>query len=163
MIARTRWLLTMPNSAEVSGPFWGAATRMNAVMRAMETFSKVILVLEALAGLVFYDVVATMGYVRTYAVVRRWPTFKWRRRALDPTPRICAAVDEACVWYPKRVRCLQRSVVVTYLLRWHGVRAELVIGHRRLPLESHAWVEVAGQVVNDRPQYQKFYTVLDRV
>lgn len=128
----------------------------------MELLKTAILVVEAMAGLVVYDVVATMGFMRTHALVRRWPTFR-RRRALDPTQRICAAVAEACVWYPKRVRCLQRSVVVTYLLRWHGVPAELVIGHRRLPLESHAWVEVGGQVVNDRPQYQKFYQVLERV
>jgi hypothetical protein len=58
---------------------------------------------------------------------------------------------------------LQRSVVATWLLRHHGWRAELVIGCRPLPFESHAWVEVDGQVVNDRPQYQKVFTVLDRL
>ncbi len=73
------------------------------------------------------------------------------------------AVDEACVWYVKRVACLQRSVIATWLLRRYGMQAELVIGYRPLPFESHAWVEVDGQVVNDRPQYQKFFTVLDRL
>ena len=32
-----------------------------------------------------------------------------------------------------------------------------------LPFESHAWVEVDGRVVNDRPQYQRAFTVLDRL
>jgi hypothetical protein len=73
------------------------------------------------------------------------------------------AVDEACVWYVKRAACLQRSVVATRLLRRRGVQAELVIGYRPLPFESHAWVEVDGAVVNDRQQYQKVFTVLDRL
>ncbi len=78
--------------------------------------------------------------------------------------RICIwAVDEACVWYVKRAPCLQRSAVATRLLRRHGVPAELVIGYRPIPFESHAWVEVGGQIVNDRPQYKKFFAVLERL
>jgi hypothetical protein len=63
----------------------------------------------------------------------------------------------------KRAACLQRSAVATWLLRRHGVPAELVIGYRPLPFESHAWVEVDGQVVNDLPQYKKVFKVLDRL
>src|SRR5436309_2801754 len=58
---------------------------------------------------------------------------------------------------------VQRSVGATGLLRRHGLQAELVIACRPLPFESHAWVEVNGRVANDRPQYQKFFTVLDRL
>lgn len=87
-----------------------------------------------------------------------------RRRDLGPDPAaIIWAVDEACVWYAKRAACLQRSVVATRLLRRYGWPAELVIGYRPTPFESHAWVEVAGTVVNDRPQYQKFFAVLERI
>ena len=73
------------------------------------------------------------------------------------------SVDEACVWYVKRAPCLQRSAVTACLLRRHGIRAEMVIGYRGLPFESHAWVEVDARIVNDRPQYQKFFTVLERL
>jgi hypothetical protein len=54
-------------------------------------------------------------------------------------------------------------VIATWLLRRQGIAAELVIGYRPLPFESHAWVEVDGRVVNDRSQYQRAFTVLHRL
>jgi hypothetical protein len=48
------------------------------------------------------------------------------------------------------------------MLRRHGRSASLVIGYRPVPFESHAWVELDGLVVNDRPQYQKYFRVLER-
>ena len=41
--------------------------------------------------------------------------------------------------------------------------AQMVIGCRPLPFESHAWVEVDGRVVNDRQEYQRAFRVLDRL
>jgi hypothetical protein len=71
-------------------------------------------------------------------------------------------MDLACVFYPKSVLCLQRSAATTLLLRRHGIRAELVIGAQMLPFKSHAWVEVEGTVVNDKPYMREIYQVLER-
>jgi Transglutaminase-like superfamily len=76
---------------------------------------------------------------------------------------VCHAIDLACVFYPKRVLCLQRSVATTLLLRRSGVRAEMVIGAQLLPFRSHAWVEVNGVVVNDKPYMREIYQPLDRL
>jgi hypothetical protein len=76
---------------------------------------------------------------------------------------LCRAVDLACIWYGKRVLCLQRSAATTCLLRRHGIPAQLVIGIQQIPFNAHAWVEVEGQVVNDRPYMQKMYAVLERI
>jgi hypothetical protein len=76
---------------------------------------------------------------------------------------LCRAVDLACIWYGKRVLCLQRSAAATCLLRRHGIPAQLVIGIQQIPFNAHAWVEVEGQVVNDRPYMQKMYAVLERI
>jgi hypothetical protein len=49
-------------------------------------------------------------------------------------------------------RCLGRSLVLWFLLRRRGVDAELMIGAdmpRDGELPAHAWVEVAGEPVND--------------
>lgn len=78
------------------------------------------------------------------------------------TDEICRAVDLACVWYSRQVPCLHRSVVTTMLLRRHGISAFLVIGAQPLPFRAHAWVEVEGRVVNDRPYVAELYPVLDR-
>lgn len=76
--------------------------------------------------------------------------------------RICQAVAWACIWYPRPVLCLQRSAVAVTLLRRYGIAAEMVIGAQRLPLKAHAWVEVDGRVVNDKPEVQIDYLVMER-
>jgi hypothetical protein len=76
--------------------------------------------------------------------------------------QVCSAVDVACIWYWKEVLCLQRSAATVTLLRKYGVPAQLVIGTQQLPFRAHAWVEVDGQVVNDKPYTPEMYVVLDR-
>jgi hypothetical protein len=76
---------------------------------------------------------------------------------------ICEAVRSVAPFYWKPVRCLQRSIVTARLMRGHGIRAEVVIGYRPAPFFSHAWVEVAGRVVNDSPIYQVRLQVLERL
>ena len=75
---------------------------------------------------------------------------------------LCRAMDLACVFYLHRVLCLQRSAATTLLLRHHGVSAEMVIGIKQLPFRSHAWVEVAGLIVNDKPYLREVYQELER-
>ena len=89
------------------------------------------------------------------------------RRASETVPpgqieRICSAVDLAAIWYWTAVLCLQRSAATVCLLRQRGVEAHMIIGVQRLPFKAHAWVEVEGRVVNDKPYMQEMYAVLDR-
>jgi hypothetical protein len=116
----------------------------------------------AFLGLMAFDLLVIGGFAGIHSAIRACTVTAWRTgsRSVD---EIVWAVDEACVWYVKSAACLQRSAVATWLLRRHGVRADLVIGYRPVPFESHAWVEVDGRVVNDRPQYQRFFTVLERL
>jgi Transglutaminase-like superfamily len=80
----------------------------------------------------------------------------------DTIERICSAVDTACIWYWKQALCLQRSAATACLLKHYGVRAQMVIGARQIPFKAHAWVEVDGRVVNDKPYTPEMYAVLDR-
>lgn len=75
---------------------------------------------------------------------------------------ICSAMDTACIWYWKEALCLQRSAATACLLRDFGFAAQLVIGAQQMPFKAHAWVEVAGRVVNDKPYMHEMYAVLDR-
>jgi hypothetical protein len=74
---------------------------------------------------------------------------------------LCHAMDLACAFYPKRVLCLQRSAATLLLLRRHGWNAELVIGAQTTPFKSHAWVELNGAVVSDKPYMREMYQVLE--
>jgi hypothetical protein len=129
---------------------------------ALDLFRLTQLTALAWLGLAAFDLALLAGFARAHERVRAYSVHRRRRDGWLPE-QIVWAVDEACVWYVKRAPCLQRSAVTACLLRRHGVRAELVIGYRALPFESHAWVEVDGDVVNDRPQYQKVFTVLERL
>jgi hypothetical protein len=116
---------------------------------------------QAWIGLAAFDILRVAGFARLCTWLRlRRPA---PRRHSATSEDIVWSVDEACVWYVKRAACLQRSVVATWLLRRHGIAAEMVIGCRPLPFESHAWVEVDGRVLNDLPQYPRVFTVLDRL
>jgi hypothetical protein len=141
-----------------------AGDRLHAapVSTVVNTLLTASLMLRAFWRLLFYDALCRIGFAKSYQYVQRC-----RRSSRTPRPgtieRVVWAVDEACLWYFKRVLCLQRSAVTTCLLRRQGVAAELVIGFRPVPMDSHAWVEVDGEVVNDRPQYKKFFHALDRL
>ena len=121
-----------------------------------------LLVTEALFDLLLFDLLSFRGFPFVHAFTRARVVAR-RTPAPEVTVRVCQAVEEACIWYVKRAYCLQRSSVATWMLRRRGVPAQLVIGYRPVPVDSHAWVEVDGQIVNDRPQYQRFFRVLDRL
>ena len=121
-----------------------------------------LLVLQAYLRLIQFDLYLARGdFQALYDKVRNCPVK--RETALpDAVERICRAVDMACIWYWKEALCLQRSAATACLLRRYGVGGQLVIGAQQMPFKAHAWVEVDGRVVNDKPYTQEMYAVLDR-
>jgi Transglutaminase-like superfamily len=120
------------------------------------------LVLRAYFRLIQFDFYLGRGsFEALYKKVRTYPVL---RESVPPDlcERVCAAVDMACIWYWKEALCLQRSAATVCLLRRNGVQAELVIGAQQTPFKAHAWVEVEGRVVNDKPYVPEMYAVLDR-
>lgn len=110
-----------------------------------------------------YDMaLKTLGLSRLSRIIKRWPTKK--NQTVSPTSlkRTCAGIERARIWYPKKVMCMQHSAVVCLLLRCHGLSAQMAIGGRQMPFKSHAWVEVAGCVVNDNQKVQDAYRVFTR-
>lgn len=96
-----------------------------------------------------------------YDAVANWPVAHCQ---VDDAAvqQVCDAVNHACVWYPKRVLCLQRSAVTTCLLRDRGVPAKMVMGAQNLPFKAHAWTEVDGRAINERRNVQRIYSVWGR-
>src|ERR1700727_2627809 len=116
------------------------------------------LVLQAYSRLIDFDFYLARGnFAVLYQKVRNCPIDTSAARP-DVT-QICAAVDLACIWYWKEVLCLQRSAATSCLLKRYGVHAELVIGAQQLPFKAHAWVELDGHVVNDKPYTPEMYVV----
>ena len=112
--------------------------------------------------LLYFDCLMRLGgFARVHEAVRR--------EKLTPKPNmhdrdheLSHAVDLACVLYFKPVLCLQRSAALALLLRRHGIEAEMVIGAQMLPFLAHAWVEVGGGAINDKPYVREMFQVLER-
>jgi hypothetical protein len=120
------------------------------------------LLLKAYLKLIHFDLYLACGnFEALYDKVRNYPVGA-HAPVPDAIENICSAVDMASIWYWKEALCLQRSAATACLLKKHGVRAQMVIGAQQIPFKAHAWVEVAGRVVNDKPYTSEMYAVLDR-
>lgn len=120
------------------------------------------LVLRAYWKLICFDLYLARGdFSGLHEKVRRFPVGRTSGDA-GGTEKICAAVNMASIWYWKEVLCLQRSAATACLLKQFGVRARMVTGAQQMPFRAHAWVEVDGCVVNDKPYMREMYAVLDQ-
>jgi hypothetical protein len=119
-------------------------------------------VLNAYFELMIFDFYLARGnFEALYRKVRNCPIAP-KFFSSEVIEAVCSAVDLACVYYPKHVLCLQRSAATACLLKRRGVAAQMIIGSRQMPFQAHAWVEVEGRVVNDKPYTREIYAVLDR-
>jgi hypothetical protein len=62
-------------------------------------------------------------------------------------------IDVAARHHVVRARCLHRSLVLHKWLRSEGLPSALRIGVRKKAdgISAHAWVEMGGEILNDRP------------
>lgn len=118
----------------------------------------------AFTGLLAFDLLLKFrGFQSLIKKVERWPTATSRNDDPQMCRRVRAMVDRAQMYYPKKAMCLQRSAVITCLLRARGLPAQLVLGAQEYPPKGHAWAEVNGVVVNDNPTVNTRYRELRRV
>lgn len=97
------------------------------------------------------------GYKRTIEWIRRRVEHVPVRTDISPTVVKAAEwwVAMAAAFYPGRAQCLERSLVLYYMLRRQGVPVRYCHGVQPWPLIAHAWVEYQGEVVNDVPERVK--------
>jgi len=119
------------------------------------------LILRAMARLILFDLYLLRGnFNALYQKVRNYPVAKkpYTQEVID---RVGYAMDMASIWYYKGIKCMQRSAATACLLRDFGVPAEMIIGIQQVPFKSHAWVEVEGRVVSDKPYMRELWAVVD--
>jgi transglutaminase superfamily protein len=120
------------------------------------------LIVKAYWELVLFDLyLARNDFPALHNKVRSYPLNR-KRASAERVDQVCAAVDMACIWYWKEVRCLQRAGATACLLKQFGIPAQMVIGARQVPFKAHAWVEVNNRVVNDKPYTAELYLILER-
>lgn len=127
-----------------------------------ETIVMQLLFWKALVGLLVFDL---RGFGRNFSEMHRFVSgckVTYQTPSPDAVARVSKAINYACIAYPKRVLCLQRSAVTTCLLRSLGVSAHMVMGAQKVPFKAHAWTEVDGRAINERKDVQSIYGVWER-
>jgi hypothetical protein len=92
------------------------------------------------------------GFVRTLEMLGERSGRQRHSATSDDAHRIAEAVAIVSARPVVGARCLGRSMTLWFILRRHGIDAELVIGAESPggeDLSAHAWVEVAGQPLLD--------------
>lgn len=113
--------------------------------------------------LVFTDVLLKLlGFPRFHRFLRAVPTNPWFRVNQRIQALMCAAVQRATAYRFKHPRCLQRSAALLLILRLLGIPVEMVIGVQKVPFQAHAWVELDGAVINDRPAVKRSFVAMER-
>jgi hypothetical protein len=128
----------------------------------MSRLRRSMLCLRVIKELLRYDVIqALFGFkaIHSGLCARRTNNASSNR---EPEACVHDAVRRMVPFYWKRVQCLQRSYVTARVLRTYGTQADVVIGYQLAPFLAHAWVEVAGRIVNDSPAFQNRLQVLER-
>jgi hypothetical protein len=98
-------------------------------------------------------------------VPRRFDLKTWQSEAeLAEARRISQLVSVATKHGVYPATCLSRSLVLWFLLRREGIEGSLCLGTRKEAgrFEAHAWVELAGVVLNDSEDVRLRYAAFDR-
>ena len=126
--------------------------------------------LEAGGGLLSTWVGLRLAGFRRWRNVLAWPTpppnttarqaDASQREAAELIARMAAAAARDFFF---ATNCLEQSLVLWWLLRRHGIAAELRIGARKEfeRFEAHAWVEVDSAVLNDTSAVHQHFVPFD--
>jgi hypothetical protein len=123
--------------------------------------TKLLVIFEAYVRLIAHDAFMSRHDLAALHQQVRSFQLKTTKPSAEATNLVSHALDVACVFYPKQALCLQRSSVLVRMLRKRGIPAKMVIGAQKLPFKAHAWVEVDGQIVNDRLASREKFLVLE--
>lgn len=98
----------------------------------------------------------SQGYQKTlgaYSRARHTPANLSEEEAFEMAQAVSHMIDIAARYGLYRAKCLCRSLVLVRMLRNRGLTGDLVLGARieDEKFGAHAWVNLDGQVVNDRP------------
>lgn len=90
------------------------------------------------------------------------PQLQATNLTLDYAHRMACLTNVAAGRRLIRATCLERSIVLWWLLTRRGIDSRIVFGARKEPggLRAHAWVEYEGTVINDQPEVHDGFAVM---
>lgn len=139
---------------------WRKLQRLSRVERKLLVEALLLLPLTAFC-------IKLIGFQRLYTAMAEWSRRK-SNLELGQTKVYTIARSVCLASYRGfyRPNCLQKSLVLWWLLRHQGIESDLRIGVRKQDgrLEAHAWVEYQGYVLNDSSDVaRRFLPFADRI
>ena len=128
------------------------------------------LILRALVLLPMTEIgLRVMGFQRCKEMIEKLPVRERPSQSLESATscemaaKITRAVRTVELHGPGSPNCLERSMLLWWLLRRGGIEGELHIGARKngSRLEAHAWVELEGEILNDSTEVHTHYARFD--
>ncbi len=105
-----------------------------------------------------------LGFHRTIRLVRRLSRGQQRDQIREVELAAAAyRVAAAAAFMPVGRSCLERSLVLFYLLKRNGAPVVLRLGANAHPFAAHAWVEYNGQPVNEHRESIEDYSPIFEV
>jgi hypothetical protein len=120
------------------------------------SWSELMLLMQALLLLPFVGLgIKCFGLRGFYGAIANLNPRKYRvlgKEEIRQARAIARLVEIASRYGLYKPNCLQKSLLLCWLLRRHNIESELRIGVRKKAefLEAHAWVEYQGCVLNDQ-------------
>jgi hypothetical protein len=134
----------------------------------MKKLDHFFLISKVIAIFIFLDCAFRfLGYEQTQQRllnrVRKIPPLGPSDKDKAALQNIVSAVDTGTrYYYRKRLDCLPRALTMFYFARQRAIPVEFCLGVKKYPFAGHSWVEYQGEVIGDRPNRVKLYTVLVR-
>lgn len=75
-------------------------------------------------------------------------------------PTLIDALNQACLYFPIRVKCLEWAVSLTLMAIKSGIDCQFSIGVQAKPFSAHAWAEYKGKVLYDNPQLRTHLPII---
>lgn len=121
---------------------------------------KLMIYLKVMRTLFIVDrILKKKGFRELYAMIIKLNTTNKLKKAYELTDKefdylenVIHITEKLCFYFLGNAKCLHRSVVGYLILKKKQFPVDLVIGVRKKPFMSHAWLELYGQVINDTPE-----------
>ena len=138
--------------------------RYISMFRALPARERRVLLASMLLLPLFWVGLRLIGLRRFQAWLDRFPMAKREALTQGEAVALGAVVNRASNHVLGPDNCLTRSLLLRWLLRRLGTTSDLRIGVRfeGSELAAHAWIEIDGIPVNDRPEVVRGFAAFDR-
>ncbi|WP_286925405.1 MULTISPECIES: lasso peptide biosynthesis B2 protein [Lysinibacillus] len=94
---------------------------------------------------------------------KKWGKVQLKKYKSKDIRKLLKKIDKVCFWFFGNAQCLHRSLIGFKLIRKKGIPVQLIIGVKKFPFSSHAWLVYEDKVINDVQSVSQSYIEIMRI